>query len=153
VPICPADEGLTLHVLTGHVVNIFGIADIMLDFGQQIKIRQKFIVCDDELFLSRTGILGLDFLEDNGALIDVREKRMQLQGKWINLSSWTKGPSALFVVRNRKAPQKTERPSRAESRDESRGDPDHISPALPKEDKPCSSCSAQVDAPSSLPTI
>ena len=44
VPSRSADDAITLHVLTGHEIDIFGIAVITLDFGH-IQKKQNFIVC------------------------------------------------------------------------------------------------------------
>jgi len=53
------------------------------------------------MFHSRTGIIGLDFLEDNDALISVKHRRMQLRDHWVSLFRRTRDPSALYVMRNR----------------------------------------------------
>jgi len=76
------------------------------------------------MFHSRTGILGLDFLEDNDALISVKHKRMQLRNHWVSLSPRTRDPSALYVVRNRESTR-----NQSEVRDNlsvGRKDPDQI---------------------------
>jgi len=108
VPIRSADDAISLHVLTGHEIDIFGIAVITLDFGH-IQKKQNFIVCEDEMFSSRMGILGLDFLEDNNALINVKDKCMQLDGQWVELSPRARDPSVLYVVRNKKSCRKLQR--------------------------------------------
>jgi len=129
VPIEPQNGAISLHEFPGHEIPFCGTAEMTLDFGHMVKIRQTFLVCEDELFPSTAGILGLDFLEDNNVLIDVKRKRIRLQNKWVRLSSRIRDLPVLHVARRKDYPRKTLREVKERFRGVKR-DPDQ-SPTIP----------------------
>lgn len=76
-PMINVQEKINIVGINGESRQIesIGSANGIMSFNGK-KIRVKFQVVDSRIDVSRNGLLGMDFLERNGAIIDIAEQQI-----------------------------------------------------------------------------
>jgi hypothetical protein len=75
-----------IHGIEGKGLQVLGSADVDLKIKNK-KFTDNFVVCNDNLALDTDGLLGLDFLCQNKARIDLGEHSLELDGLKLPLLS------------------------------------------------------------------
>ena len=96
----PAD--LNLIGVTGHQIETYGIAKLPLQLSPTLVVKQDCIICDDSLFQTKAGLLGIDFLSEQDALLRAKTNEMFVHGETIQLHHASPTTPEFYMVTSKK---------------------------------------------------
>jgi len=96
----PAD--LNLIGVTRHQIETYGVAELPLQLSPTLVVKQDCIMCDDSLFQTKAGLLGIDFLTEQDALLRAKINEMFVHGETIKLHHASPTTPEFYMVTSKK---------------------------------------------------